>query len=555
MAGAAAKGVDDPAAAGVSFTGAKGDVALDYPYMAVLGEPLDAMVQNLGRTNNGYVSADSTKNVVSQGFTTGSDTFGYRVQGIGVNIEGSGSNYPDGPTSVSVAVHEDSSGKPGDKLFDLVSPDEFGAGHSFFEAPAGTNLAPSTSYVMVWEHLRGTAHRLQRTRVNSEDSGAATGSSIADAYYRGAGLGRLSEDSGGNSVEIAVYTETNTKTVVFAEVPVALPLPPFEPGLTGGGPGHFGGGAILRCFVQPPDTCLTYDDVPGQGAEVWSATLTVGKGKRMGRDTFGWDDSGGFTGTSLTDQDFTFGGDTYEMEETYFRQEGGFLTLGFDTATDGDIATQATRDKLILHVGSDSFNLGAGKLAANQRTITWFNTGLSWAQNDTVEVKLTEAPEPNAYGYRAIWTALMTAEQITSLSGNIGYNKSSGEGALTNNLIVEERDESITVGTEDQTRFPWTRYEIVELRQDSANTYLIFEFGSHPPPVKAQRWTLDLGGGFKPPFSEATNDPVARNIWIFNRPQDMGQRGPGGGLHPHQRATEPDRAGGLQIKKKHLSRR
>ena len=203
--------------------------------MVVLGEPLDAMVQNLGRTNNSYVSAGSTTNVVSQGFTTGSGTFGYRLQGIGVNIEGSGSNYPDGPTSVSVAVHEDSSGKPGDKLFDLVSPDEFGAGHSFFEAPAGTNLAPSTSYVMVWRHLRGTTHRLQRTKINSEDSGAATGSSIADAYYRGAVLGRLSEDSGGNSVEIAVYTETNTKTVVFAEVPEEPPLPPFDPGLTGGG--------------------------------------------------------------------------------------------------------------------------------------------------------------------------------------------------------------------------------------------------------------------------------------------------------------------------------
>ena len=240
LRGPAIDGVDDPAAEGVSITGTEGDVAgIDPPYIAVHGEPLDAMVQNLGQTNNSHVSAGSTNKVVSQGFTTGSDTFGYRVQGIGVNIEGSGSNYPDGPTSVSVAVHEDSSGRPGRKLFDLVSPDEFGAGHSFFEAPPGTHLAPDTSYVLVWSHVTGTTHRLQKTASNSEDSGKATGSSIADAFYRGADLGSLSEDSGGNAVEIAVYTETNTKTVVFAEVPVEPTEPPFEPGDHRRRPGPF----------------------------------------------------------------------------------------------------------------------------------------------------------------------------------------------------------------------------------------------------------------------------------------------------------------------------
>ena len=513
VAGAGSDGVDSPAAAGVSLTGGKGDVALNDPYMAVLGEPLDTMVQNLGQTDNGYRSVDGTNKVLSQEFTTGSNEFGYRVQGIGVNIEGSGSNFPDGPTSVSVAVHASLSGRPRAKLFDLVSPTEYAAGHSFFEAPPGTFLAPNTSYVLVWSHLGGTVHRLRKTASNNEDSGALTGASIANAFYRGADLRiRLSEDSGGNALEIAVYTEVNTETVVYITEEPDEPEVPFVPGVSDG--------AILRCSVPPAERCPTYDDVvSGQGAEVFSATLTVGKGKRMGRETFGWDDSGGFTGASLTDQDFTFGGDTYEIDEIYFRQGGGFLTLGFDTATDGDIATQATRDKLILHVGSDSFNLGVGRLAANQRTITWFNTGLSWAQNDTVEVKLTEAPEPNAYGYRAIWTALMTAETLTNQSGSTGYQKSSGEGALTNNLIVDGRDETITIGTEDQAQFPWTGYEIVELRQDSTNTYLIFDLGSHPPPVKAKRWTLDLGGGFKTPFSEATNDSLSPNIWIFNRPR------------------------------------
>ena len=82
VAGALSDGVDSPAAAGVSFTGGKGDVAIDDPLMALLGEPLDAMVQNLGRTDNGYVNLGFGSNkALSQGFTTGSDTFGYRLQG------------------------------------------------------------------------------------------------------------------------------------------------------------------------------------------------------------------------------------------------------------------------------------------------------------------------------------------------------------------------------------------------------------------------------------------------------------------------------------------
>ena len=176
--GTGVAGVDDPAAAGVSITGVEGDVDLttpSKPYMAVLGEPLNAMVQNLGQTDNGFVEVGgASAKVVSQGFTTGSNEFGYRVKGIGVEIEGSSNRVPDGPTSVSVSVHAgDRDGKPGRKLFELVSPGEYAAGHVFFEAPQGTHLAPDTHVVLVWRHLRGTEHRLHRTTDDGEDSGAA----------------------------------------------------------------------------------------------------------------------------------------------------------------------------------------------------------------------------------------------------------------------------------------------------------------------------------------------------------------------------------------------
>ena len=207
VAGAASRDVDDPAAAGVSFTGGKGDVALDNQLAALLGDPLYAMVQNLGQTGNSYASATATNAVLSQGFTTGPNATGYRLQGIGVNIEGSGSNFPDGPTSVSVAVHADSGGKPGAKLFDLLSPTEYAAGHSFFEAPPGTTLSASTSYVLVWSHLGGAEHRLHRTLSDNEDAGAVAGFSIANVFYRGADVDNLTANSTSNVLEISVYTD------------------------------------------------------------------------------------------------------------------------------------------------------------------------------------------------------------------------------------------------------------------------------------------------------------------------------------------------------------
>ena len=204
----------DTPAADVTFVASeKGDVACPLPFMAVLGEPLDAMVQNLGQTDDGYLSlGGASRKVASQGFTTGSSKVGYRLQGIGVNVEGSDNDdgnaqVPSSTSSVSVAVHADfSQGAPGDKLFDLVSPDEFEAGElSFFEAPRDTTLDPNTSYLLVWSHLSRSDHRLQVNSSNNEDSGALTDFSIADDLYSGADLANLAVDSNGKAMEIAVY--------------------------------------------------------------------------------------------------------------------------------------------------------------------------------------------------------------------------------------------------------------------------------------------------------------------------------------------------------------
>ena len=222
---------DGPKAAGVSIGDSTGDFAITdnenndvRVVMAIFGEPLNAMVQNLGQADNSYIEVGSASTkMVSQGFTTGSDDFGYRLQGIGINIEGSSGRVPDGPASVLVSVHADSGGKPGAKLFDLIHPTDLGAGHRFFEAPPGTYLSPDTSYVMVWRYNRGTRHRLQQTLGNGEDSGKLAGSSIANAFYGGFALAHMAVDGNGNALELAVYTEVNTRAP-FVEGGIPVPL-------------------------------------------------------------------------------------------------------------------------------------------------------------------------------------------------------------------------------------------------------------------------------------------------------------------------------------------
>ena len=199
---------DLPTAPGGVTLDDHGDIACPGPVMAVDGEALHAMVQNLGQTDSGYLSVGATNvAVASQGFTTGSHGDGYRLQGIGVNVEGSSSGYPDDAASVTVALYTNSSLKPGTKLFDFVDPGEFGAGHTFFEAPPDTVLDPAEIYHLVWTHHSGTIHRLQRTSTNGEDAGKLSGFSIANAFHFGASVDNLAEPSHGDSLEIAVYGE------------------------------------------------------------------------------------------------------------------------------------------------------------------------------------------------------------------------------------------------------------------------------------------------------------------------------------------------------------
>ena len=129
-------------------------------------------------------------------------------------------------------------------------------------------------------------------------------------------------------------------------------------------------------------------------------------------------------------------------------------------------------------------------------------------------MKLTEPPSPNAYGYRTIWNALMTADTITSVTGAIGYDKVTAEGHLTNDLIVTGRDETVTIGTVDQPQYPWIGYQIEAVYDHGSGMTLDFDINNYPTADEANGWTLTLGGGVELPFAGASH--ISNHSWAFN---------------------------------------
>ena len=112
--------------------------------------------------------------LVAQRFTTGSNVAGYTLDGIDIVA---GTNR-----GASVALHTvDQSGFPDALHASLTAPGSFARGTRSYTAPADTILAADTTYTLVIEALE-LFEILASTYSGCEDSGAAAGWSIADAF-------------------------------------------------------------------------------------------------------------------------------------------------------------------------------------------------------------------------------------------------------------------------------------------------------------------------------------------------------------------------------------
>ncbi len=145
-----------------------------------------------------------------------------------------------------------------------------------------------------------------------------------------------------------------------------------------------------NCDSRVPTLTITPGN-PGLrtcGTQVWSATLTVGGQSIPG--LFGWDgDDTVYTGDALTDADFVYENETYEISEIISTSTK--LSIKFDNANLGSIADEDVRKLMTLYVGGTRLDLGDVEsipLSSGDHQIVWEDAGLTWAAGDTVELAI-----------------------------------------------------------------------------------------------------------------------------------------------------------------------
>ena len=449
------------------------------------------LVSNAAQT--GDDSANTSGNDHAQLFHTGAHANGYTLTSVVVNSDDLEDDDFDVEICEEDGTANEFPSTTASDCTALTAPASFvGVGNVTFRH-TGLALSANTNYVVVITQRGSESVEIDSTTSSGEDSLGLSDWSIKNKFYWKSGTTWMEKSGSNEALSIVVFgyegtVDTTDATLSALSVSGATLSPTFAAGtttysatvansvsqvtitattsestatveyldgsdatltdadaMTAGLQVNLSVGSnIVKVKVTAPDTTTTqtYTVNVLRGAvpatcsaasmqnQIWTANLTVGTRTLLGTTVYGWNATGNYTGASLTDEDFSFAGDTYDLEEIWVT--GGSLTLGFDGANAGDIATQATRNTLTLHVGSDSFNLGAGTLSSNQRSIYWSNTGLSWAASDSVCLALTEVVVPpnvssvaltsvpgsdNTYGIGDAVEATVTFSEAVDITG------------------------------------------------------------------------------------------------------------------------------------------
>ena len=186
--------------------------------LAAQAQTPTTLVSNIGQTDHGS-STEATSDIsYAQQFETGSNSGGYTLTEIVVNIRAGRTGSPAFALYTSTADDE-----PGTKVVDLSGTSST-AGEQSFTPDTATTLSASTKYFVALFMGSGRTN-LQRTSSNNIDSGASTGWDIAENSV-------VSTDSGATwnssirSVEIAikgsaVVTPPTITGVEVSSTPVA----------------------------------------------------------------------------------------------------------------------------------------------------------------------------------------------------------------------------------------------------------------------------------------------------------------------------------------------
>ena len=185
--------------------------------------PGAALISNVGQTAATGAAQVSTSQSQAQGFTTGSDSGGYTLGSVELAV----SSFSGTASDITVSIYSESSGDPGTVVHTLTTPASISAAVTTFTAPSGATLAASTTYYVVIS-TTSSGISLSRTDATAEDTGGASGWSIADSrrFLGGSGWNtttnpirmRVNGDAATSTNSPATGAPTITGTPVVGEL-------------------------------------------------------------------------------------------------------------------------------------------------------------------------------------------------------------------------------------------------------------------------------------------------------------------------------------------------
>ena len=317
-----------------------------------LAQVSSTLVSNLGQTSAAG-SWTTTTGSVSQAFTTGANTTGYVLSGIDVDVK-TALNATAAARVRAELWSADAQGDPGVFLEALDVPETLSVGSNALTAPAGTVLAPETTYhVAFFTSTNSQSFVKSITASQAEDSGAAVGWSIGDGVHRTAA-------GSPHSLGSNTWSVTSSHNFKIAVKGAAR--------------------------------------TPGTGRPIWSATLNAASvAGNFG--CFGHSDGGGVScgnAAILSNHDFAYEGSELLVSQVEHVNSGtdSSRQLSFQIRTAID---DAAFKELTLHVGNNSFAVTDATVThettntglENYSQAVWTSTGMTWAASDQIRVVLT----------------------------------------------------------------------------------------------------------------------------------------------------------------------
>ena len=149
----------------------------------------------------------------------------------------------------------------------------------------------------------------------------------------------------------------------------------------------------------------------------WSATLTVDEREQYhGCDDEDSSQANCSDASVLTDNDFTFDGDTYTLYAVYWNSNLNLLTLAFKDMFSADV--EPALGSMTLHVDGAQFAV-ADSIEGSQGAISWdFDPDPDWTDGQEVRLRLTStvAPPPQNE-QKLLLSATLTVDEENGFYG------------------------------------------------------------------------------------------------------------------------------------------